>query len=433
MTPPRAGEDATWPDWLGDPRARGVRGHRRTQPVVAPAGGRRPRAQRPAHGHLHRHGVREVALLPAARRCRPSSPRRGPKGQRGASVLYLAPTKALAQDQLAALRRLGLPGLRCTTHDGDSTPELREWTRDHAEYVLTNPDMLHRSLLPGHARWSRFFALAPLRRGRRVPPLPRGLRRPRRPDPAAAAAGRGAVRRPPDVRAGLGDRRRAGGLGRPAHRPRGRRRHRRRLAPGPHGAGAVGAAVRARTSARTALPYAAPPPARSPTCSTDLVVERVRTLAFIRSRRGAETVALTARRLLGEVDAAPGRPGRGLPRRLPARGAPRARGGAAGRAAARAGRDQRARARHRHQRARRRAARRLPRHPRGAVAAGRPRRAGRARRARRCWSRATTRWTPTWSTTPRPCSASRSRPTSSTPTTPTCSARTCARPRRSRR
>ncbi|MDX6231395.1 MAG: box helicase protein, partial [Nocardioidaceae bacterium] len=85
---------------------------------------------------------------------------RGPKGQRGASVLYLAPTKALAQDQLATLRRLSraaLPDLRCSTHDGDSTPEMREWTRDHGEYVLTNPDMLHHSLLPGHARWSRFF------------------------------------------------------------------------------------------------------------------------------------------------------------------------------------------------------------------------------------------------------------------------------------
>jgi len=82
---------------------------------------------------------------------------RGPKGQRGAAVLYLSPTKALAQDQLAALRSLGVPDLRAATHDGDSTQEEREWTRDHAEYVLTNPDMLHRSLLPGHERWSRFF------------------------------------------------------------------------------------------------------------------------------------------------------------------------------------------------------------------------------------------------------------------------------------
>ena len=82
---------------------------------------------------------------------------RGPKGQRGAAVLYLSPTKALAQDQLATIRGLGVPDLRAATHDGDSSPEEREWTRDHAEYVLTNPDMLHRSLLPGHERWSRFF------------------------------------------------------------------------------------------------------------------------------------------------------------------------------------------------------------------------------------------------------------------------------------
>ena len=55
----------------------------------------------------------------------------------------------------------------------------------------------------------------------------------------------------------------------------------------------------------------------------------MRTLAFVRSRRGAETVALTARRPLAEVDPGAGRPGRGLPRRLPARGAARAGGGAA--------------------------------------------------------------------------------------------------------
>ena len=48
--------------------------------------------------------------------------------------------------------------MRAATHDGDSPREQREWTRDFGEYVLTNPDMLHRSLLPGHARWASFFA-----------------------------------------------------------------------------------------------------------------------------------------------------------------------------------------------------------------------------------------------------------------------------------
>src|SRR4029079_2360631 len=81
---------------------------------------------------------------------------RGARGQRGATTLYLAPTKALAQDQLAGLGGLRLD-VRITTHDGDSGRDQREWARDHAEYVLTNPDMLHRSLLPGHARWASFL------------------------------------------------------------------------------------------------------------------------------------------------------------------------------------------------------------------------------------------------------------------------------------
>ena len=68
---------------------------------------------------------------------------RGPHAQRGASVLYLAPTKALAHDQRAALLALGLD-VRVTTHDGDSSREERDWSRDFGEYVLTNPDMLHR-------------------------------------------------------------------------------------------------------------------------------------------------------------------------------------------------------------------------------------------------------------------------------------------------
>ena len=72
-------------------------------------------------------------------------------------MLYLAPTKALAHDQLSSITALGLD-VRATTHDGDSAREARDWARDHGEYVLTNPDMLHRSLLPGHEHWARFWA-----------------------------------------------------------------------------------------------------------------------------------------------------------------------------------------------------------------------------------------------------------------------------------
>jgi DEAD/DEAH box helicase domain-containing protein len=156
----RPARTAQWPEWL-DP---GVRDVFERSGVPEPWTHQREAADL-AHGGRHvvistgtASGKSLCYLLPALHAIETA---RGPKGQRGAAVLYLSPTKALAQDQLATLRGLGdrgLPDLRCATHDGDSTPELREWTRDHAEYVLTNPDMLHRSLLPGHARWSRFFA-----------------------------------------------------------------------------------------------------------------------------------------------------------------------------------------------------------------------------------------------------------------------------------
>ncbi len=76
---------------------------------------------------------------------------------RGATALYLSPTKALAADQLARVQALAVPGLRAATYDGDTPPDERRWIRDHAQLVLTNPDLVHHSMLPGHRRWAPFL------------------------------------------------------------------------------------------------------------------------------------------------------------------------------------------------------------------------------------------------------------------------------------
>ncbi len=74
-----------------------------------------------------------------------------------ATALYLSPTKALAADQLRAVAKLSLDGVRPATYDGDTSREEREWIRQHSRLVLTNPDMLHHGLLPGHSRWATFL------------------------------------------------------------------------------------------------------------------------------------------------------------------------------------------------------------------------------------------------------------------------------------
>ncbi|HEV3381875.1 MAG TPA: DEAD/DEAH box helicase [Trebonia sp.] len=75
----------------------------------------------------------------------------------GGTALYLAPTKALAADQLRSVRALSVPGVRAAAFDGDSTAAERSWAQAHANYLLTNPDMLHSGILPAHARWRGFF------------------------------------------------------------------------------------------------------------------------------------------------------------------------------------------------------------------------------------------------------------------------------------
>lgn len=307
VLPARAAQHDDWPTWLAPSVREALAGAGMAAPYT-----HQRRAAELAHAGEHvlvatgtASGKSACYLLPALHAVETA---RGPKGQRGAGVLYLSPTKALAQDQLAAVRRLGLP-VRAATHDGDSTPEERAWVRDHAEYVLTNPDMLHRSMLPGHTGWTRFWST--LRyvvvdechhyRGVFGAHVAHVLRRLRR-----VAALHGAS--PTFVLA-------SATVAEPAV-----------LGASLTGLDVVPVTDDGSPRGRTALAMYEPPPAagapvdddlepvpggasgrRSATAEvadllTDLVVEGVRTLAFVRSRKGVESVASSARRLLGEVD-----------------------------------------------------------------------------------------------------------------------------------
>jgi DEAD/DEAH box helicase domain-containing protein len=73
-------------------------------------------------------------------------------------ALYLYPTKALAQDQARKLAALRPPGLREAIYDGDTPREERPSIRRRNNLVLTNPDMLHVGILPHHKGWGDFFA-----------------------------------------------------------------------------------------------------------------------------------------------------------------------------------------------------------------------------------------------------------------------------------
>jgi DEAD/DEAH box helicase domain-containing protein len=75
-------------------------------------------------------------------------------------ALYLFPTKALAQDQLAELHDLAKrlnDSFGVFTYDGDTPNDARKAIRERGRIVLTNPDMLHTGILPHHTKWMRLF------------------------------------------------------------------------------------------------------------------------------------------------------------------------------------------------------------------------------------------------------------------------------------
>ena len=306
--PARAGEPVGWPGWAPEE----LRAAFARRGVVAPW---RHQAEAAELAYAGQHVVvatgtasgKSLAYQLPALSTLLADPR--------ATVLYLAPTKALAADQLRAVAGLELDGVRPATYDGDTPRAEREWIRRHSRFVLTNPDMLHHGILPGHAHWSGF-----LRRlayvvvdechtyrgvfGSHVAHVLRRLRRQcarfgRTPGQALAGS-----RGTPTfllASATSGDPAAAAG----------------RLT------GLPVTAVTEDTSPRGGVTFALwEPPLLPPTDSSadadlvrvrrsalretadllaDSVIEGVRTLAFVRSRRGAEVVAANARRSLDEA------------------------------------------------------------------------------------------------------------------------------------
>lgn len=242
---------------------------------------------------------------------------------RGATALYLSPTKALAADQLTRLAALAIPGLRAATYDGDTPPDERRWIRDHCQYVLTNPDLVHHSLLPGHPRWAPF--LRSLRyvvidechvyRGVFGSHLAVLLRRLRRvaahygaaptfilasatvADPAAQASALIGMPVHPVTRDGSPRESMTFGLWEPGFLPNaniGR-------SDGSARSGGIGGS--GSGSETFDAPHRRSAVAETADLLADLVVDGVQTVAFGRSRAGVEVVAASARRTLGEVDA----------------------------------------------------------------------------------------------------------------------------------
>ena len=271
--------------------------------LAAPGPRGRARPRRRARRGRDGHRVGQVAGLPAAGAHR--DPRRveGRAANAASSTLYLAPTKALAQDQRASIARARArrPGrdARRRQHPGAARLDPRpRRVRPHQPRHAASLDAArpttagHDSSRPSTSSSSTSAtttAACSAPTSRRCCAGSAGSAPPYGASPTFVLAS--ATVAEPEV------------AGRPADRLRGRCRHRRRLPPRRGRGGAVGAAADV-VHRGAGAPVRRPAPAETADLLADLVVEGVRTLAFVRSRRGVEQVAQRASDLLAEVEPA---------------------------------------------------------------------------------------------------------------------------------
>jgi DEAD/DEAH box helicase domain-containing protein len=298
--PPKSAQFATWPPWLDDQIrqaliAQGIDSlytHQGEAAELARQGRHTVIATGTASGKSLGY------LLPTLTAINEGN--QAPNG-RGATVLYLAPTKALANDQLRAIDEWNVAGVRAATFDGDSSREDRTWIRQHANYVLTNPDMVHHGILPNHQSWASFLralqfividechaykgvfgshVAAIVRRLRRVAELYGS-------SPTVIACSATTANPAASVATLIGDEVTAV------------------VADGsPRGPRTIAFWEPELTTLASAEPVRRTASAETADLLTDLVISDVPTLAFVRSRRGVEAVASRTKDALAEIDSA---------------------------------------------------------------------------------------------------------------------------------
>jgi DEAD/DEAH box helicase domain-containing protein len=298
--PARRGRRGAWPDWVPAPLLEALAGIGAARPWIHQA--RAARLARSGRSVIISTGTASGKslgyLVPALSAV-----------LAGATALYIAPTRALAADQLRLVTSLGLRGVRAAVVDGDTPFADRARARSHANFLLTTPDMLHHALLPRHAYWNGFFrrlqfvvvdechtyrgvfgshVAQVLRRLRRVTAYHAGQE-------AVFILASATISEPAQCARLLTGLRCAAVTSDSA--PRGALTLALWEPPMTQFRGEAGAPVRRSATAEAAALLG------------DLVVDGVPALAFVRSRRGAEAVALAARRHVME-SAAPELAGR---------------------------------------------------------------------------------------------------------------------------
>ena len=226
-----------------------------------------------------------------------------------ARVLYLSPTKALGHDQLRAAHALttAVPRLRDvapTAYDGDSPTEVRRLARQRSRWLFSNPDMVHLSMLRNHARWAvllrslRFIVVDECHHYRGVfgsnvaMVLRRLLRLCARysgPEGQPTVVFASATTASPGATA-------AELIGQPVEEVTDDG--------SPHGARTLALwepALRLDLLGENGAPVRRSAGAEAARIMADLVAQGAQTLTFVRSRRGAELTALTARARLDDV------------------------------------------------------------------------------------------------------------------------------------